>query len=854
MFCRIISCLVFLVTCFCANVVCNAQTSERFCGRVIPLEQAQQPFDIGAVADLDSDGDLDYVFVTGDSNRINVYFNDGQGNGQFDGDYAVGVVSDNLTNLVVADLDGDSDLDIAVGNSTRSEIRMYFNSGDGKFVAGSQAVLISGPKFFEAVDVDADSDLDFVCLTSTGIKVFANIGSGVFFPRSSVAVPGEPTVLSVGDVNGDSFVDIVAGASREAFVFHNNGNGVFEFDSEFSFPGPSVSLKLFDKDGDADLDLVVGNRNASQLGIYVNQGGTFSFGQEYFAGSQTHFQIEPGDINGDSQVDLVIRGHSEVLASYADGDGGYYDAIPIVDDQPVRFIAVSDADGDSDLDVVSDVGTYVNEGTGRFGNPLIYFPSDEVANGVWAVTTADVDGDNDQDMIYAQTGNRIGVRRNNGQGEFDVEEVYLAQEVVRSLVAKDFNGDGAVDLAYIEGSFDNEQNSRLLVRLNNGDGTFGFAVTTYTLARYPVRVVACKLDGNDSLDLAVSTWGGDVVFSNNGNGFFVPSYERAANSRWIVEGDTNGDGVNDLVVGQNNGFAVLNNNGQANFASDFYSASNVRAIEINDLDNDGDLDIVLAGSPDGQHATVYTNDGNGVFQQSSLYRMGNDVQQIRIVDVNDDSILDLSTDSREFLAIRLGRDDGSFGELTQFLVKGDFTSADLNNDSLTDFVFANVGCQILFNGCVERATSSPASWSVFRGQLVAGGLADLINSDDSRVSLLPGFTINSTEAPVWVVLDGALNRSFDSLELSLESNGSTPNLERTIEAWNWNAERFDVVNVSSEVFANDTVVDVDITTGEQDFVQPSTGATRARVGWRQSGFLISFPWRVNIDQFRWVSR
>ena len=850
MFCRIVLSLSLLVASVFASGSCCAQAPERFCGRVIPLAEAGQAGEIGAVADLDSDGDVDYVFVTGNSNNINVYINDGFGNGMFFGDVVdVGLVTDDLTNLVVADLDGDLDLDIAVGNGTRSEISVFLNAGAGSFSDASVSVpTFSQLKYFEIADVDRDSDLDFVCLTETGLRVFLNTGLANFFPFSTVALEDEPTVLSIGDINGDSHVDVVTGAPGAASVFQNNGSGFFELVSAFSFAGPSESLKLFDQDGDSDLDLVIGNHNSSNVAIYSNEKGVLSFEQEYFAGFQIHQQIETGDINNDSQVDLVFRGSLEVFASYADGDGGFYDAIPIASQQ-VQFIAVEDVDGDSDLDVISDVATFVNEGVGRFGDPIIYFPSDEEADGVSAVITADIDGDGDQDLVYSQVENRIGVRRNNGLGEFGVEEVYLTQEVVRALVIEDFNGDGANDLAYVAGSFDNKLGSHLQVRFNTGDGTFNL-VGTYPLPTFPHDLVASRLVGN-STDLVVSTWDGVIVFRNLGFGFFTPGFTREANTRCIAAGDVTGDGVNDILVGQNNGFAVLTNTGNANFSDDFYGASNVREIEIADLDNDGDLDVGIAGAPDTDHASIYLNDGSGVFTLSSFVPMGNDVQQISLVDVNEDSIPDLAANSRELFGIRLGLGDGSFGEITQYLARGDFDFADLNNDDLVDFVFANTGCQLLFNGCFNN-TFTPSSWTVFRGQIVEGAFEDIFNSDDSRVGLIPGFTINASEAPIWVILDGVLENSFSSLALSIEAHASSPNLERTIEVWNWETESYDVVDVSNEAFPSDMVVDVDVSS--PDFVQPDTGATQARIGWRVAGFVISLPWQIDIDLFRWSTR
>ena len=849
---RLISCFALFVAFVFSGAFCFGQNPELYCGRAIAFSQAEPMAEMGALADLDADGDQDYVFVTLNSNRVRVFLNDGQGNGQLGEEFAVASAFENLTNLAVADMDGDSDLDIVVANASRSEIVLYLNSGNGSFNVASQPITVIGePKYFSVADVNNDSKMDVVCVTSSALRVYLNIGAASFIATSVTNIDDEPTSLAVGDINGDSSVDVVVGAADGVSVFENNGIGSFVMTAAFVFPGPSESLLLFDKDGDADLDLAIGNHSAGNIAIYRNQEGVFVLEQELYGGFQIHSQIVAGDISGDAEVDLVIRGLFEVFALYGDGDGGFAPAISIANQQ-VQVIAIGDVDGDFDLDIASEVAAFVNEGQGRFGDPFIYFPSDEETTEVWAVITVDVDGDNDEDLIYAQSGNRIGIRRNNGFGEFPIEETYDAPAIVQSIVAEDFNGDGLPELAYVTGSIVDDT-ARLLIRTNAGDGTFSIANASFELPIFPQKLVACRLDGNDSIDLAVSTWVGDVVFTNTGNGFFCVGYTRDANSRWVAEGDINGDGITDLVVGQNNGFAILTNNGNANFSSQVITAQNVRGIELVDVDHDNDLDIAIAGPPTNNHAAIYFNDGNGLFDRFEFHEMGESVDRIQIVDVDGDSILDLTTNSRDFFSVRFGTGNGNFGDRQQYLATGDFVTADLNNDARADFVFAETGCQILLNSCVGRV-SLPLGFSVFRGELLNGEIEDLFYSDDSKANFAPGFTLNGEEAPVWVILDGVVQDIFSVMELSIETNGSSPNLERTIEMWNWNTQSYDAVDVSEEFFPIDSTLEIDLSTGILDFVHPTTRETRARVGWRQVGFVISFPWQVSIDRLQWQTQ
>ena len=146
----------------------------------------------------------------------------------------------------------------------------------------------------------------------------------------------------------------------------------------------------------------------------------------------------------------------------------------------------------------------------------------------------------------------------------------------------------------------------------------------------------------------------------------------------------------------------------------------------------------------------------------------------------------------------------------------------------------------------------PASdFNLIRGVLVEGDLADIFASDDMRMRFNPGFTLNSTEAPVWMIFDANLSTdSPNSLNLQIEAQAGTPGLTATTEAWNWNTSTFDVVDISATSFNDDTVITPALTPG--DHVQSGTAAVHSRLGWRKTGFTINYPWETRLDQFVWV--
>ena len=154
---------------------------------------------------------------------------------------------------------------------------------------------------------------------------------------------------------------------------------------------------------------------------------------------------------------------------------------------------------------------------------------------------------------------------------------------------------------------------------------------------------------------------------------------------------------------------------------------------------------------------------------------------------------------------------------------------------------------------VETSTIAvPDSVTVFRGILVDGGLADVLAADDSRMALNPGFTINNTEAPVWLIIDGQLSSDqATSLSIVVESQAGTPGLTATVEAWNWAQSSYDEVLEFDESFNNDTVTGINLGGSSTDYIQDGTASVRSRIGWRQTGFTINFPWEVRLDHFFW---
>ena len=153
---------------------------------------------------------------------------------------------------------------------------------------------------------------------------------------------------------------------------------------------------------------------------------------------------------------------------------------------------------------------------------------------------------------------------------------------------------------------------------------------------------------------------------------------------------------------------------------------------------------------------------------------------------------------------------------------------------------------IRVTGSPAGSFEPPAVFELSRGNSISGGLAEMQESDDIRASYTPGFTLNSDEAPVWLIFGATVGGG--EIDFLVESQSNTPNLTYTVEAFNWNTNEFDVVGQASESFNADSVENHPIVAADHI---DSGGEVRSRVGWRQTGFTLLFPWQISVDQVGW---
>ncbi len=166
-------------------------------------------------------------------------------------------------------------------------------------------------------------------------------------------------------------------------------------------------------------------------------------------------------------------------------------------------------------------------------------------------------------------------------------------------------------------------------------------------------------------------------------------------------------------------------------------------------------------------AVVRWNNGdgpNGIPAEATLW--------VNPVDINSTNITDdeliANVDAIESLALRQDSGDGgTVGSIVTIPV----VSVGTDFDAVLAEVTPATGA------CVP-----PADYTVFRGIQRSGDLDSFADADGNVATFNPGFTINNSEAPVWLVFDA---NAPNATEISVTSTAGTPGIGIRAECFNW---------------------------------------------------------------------
>jgi hypothetical protein len=350
---------------------------------------------------------------------------------------------------------------------------------------------------------------------------------------------------------------------------------------------------------------------------------------------------------------------------------------PIVWSDAVAFL---DVEGDGDLDVALATGDgYSNAGPARQQLLLVNdgaanFTDESVARlGTLLliakmVIAVDVDGDGDDDLVYAQISTPGASTRkpvlmlNNGSGTFtNVSAAQLPAPFMSSfcVAAGDVDDDGDSDLAINDGASFVGTNGQARLFLNDGLGFYSDATATHLPVNLYNSQDVTLVDANNDWAIDIVQSGktaGSRLWLNDGTGHFTVSSALAAaatgatyETDWAdLDADGDVDGSIQSISGFSEGWARNNllPSGTLTFTNLLFAGTNGdddNEMAQLDVDNDGDLDVFVARIGGSDKAYTQNPAGTFTFAAGVIQSVFDTSLDLGFADLNGDARYDMVT-------------------------------------------------------------------------------------------------------------------------------------------------------------------------------------------------------------------
>lgn len=580
----------------------------------------------------DFNGDTIPDLMVGTGEMDNVYVFTGNGDCTFTQSSVVTGIGYNSWTSDIADINRDGNQDFVVANygSASLDIRLGDGTGIG-FLAIPDLPVGSNPTDVKLADLNRDGILDLIVgySASNRLSVFDGDGFGNFENRRDLTVTGVAVNdFKIADVNVDGTPDIVAGgviAGGESWsesrirVLLNDGAGRFPTDATPSLPSYWAyglqSLSVADFDGDARPDILTSSLNSSwtnNIGWFMNTTVVDHTLDIDITTSDTSslwnpYRLATGDFDRDGRLDLVTSSFNEgrVAVMTGDGFGGLSPAGSAVGlDSMLYGLSVADMNRDAVPDVIAFDNERMSLYTGD-GSAGLSLQSQQETTGMPTGAVIDLNRDGSNDAVMASWGaTHSALFEGAGDGTFSSAGMLDLGQNNNGAAVADFNGDGIQDIVTIPGS-----DGRAHLALGDGVGGFTTSVSGPVSAFAPNALAVGDLNSDNRPDVAASSFSGVQIVFNDGTGPSIAGPWLDGSGRGVAIADFDVDGDLDVAsCGDDRMVRYFLNDGTGAFTLDTSVdvGQRIFGIAAGDFDRDGRPDLACAGEAGKIH--LLTND------------------------------------------------------------------------------------------------------------------------------------------------------------------------------------------------------------------------------------------------------
>jgi hypothetical protein len=339
----------------------------------------------------------------------------------------------------------------------------------------------------EAGDFDGNGSWDLFAVGGTPAVVLPlwnparGDPGGVLTPPAGKG-PSWVSQLLALDTTSDGLLDLVLAnkhAPQGGKLWRIRGRGDGTFEEKAPLPGPVgivLSVARGDLNRDGLVDLAASYFAPESLSLLLGRpDGSFDLSRIEMASGSYH-ALDVLDLDQDGYEDIAAADVSSnhFLIAWNDGKGGLGDSLRVPGPQGPSAIAGGDLDGDSQMDLVVVAGAFANVVYGRGGRSFeaprvldIGYVGADLAlgdldsDGKLDVLAAPLDGDGHLDLLTA-TPSDLFLLWNQGDRQFVAGPSVLLPSVVWDVTAGDFDGDTRPDAAVATPSLGSEPESEIL--------------------------------------------------------------------------------------------------------------------------------------------------------------------------------------------------------------------------------------------------------------------------------------------------------------------------------------------------------------------------------------------------------